>query len=253
MSWDPDRYLRFADHRTRPGLELIARIPDTNPRTIVDLGCGTGHLTAVLAERWPGARVEGIDNSPEMVERAKKEHPQLAWTLADIGHWDPEKPVDLLFSNAAFHWLENHNEYFANLRARVARRGVIAVQMPDNWQAPTHRVPARILDTGDWPPAARSALLRDRVSNPAVYRQWLQPAEVEMWRTTYFQTLTGDDAVWTWVTGSVLRPVLAALSGDERDRFTEICKAQYAEAYPQQADGTTLLEFSRLFFVARMP
>lgn len=251
MTWDPDRYLRFADHRSRPGLELISRIPDVEAATVVDLGCGTGGLTARLAERWPNASVVGIDSSAEMIERARGDHPQLTWHVGDITAWEPEEPIDVVYANAALHWLDDHEAVFHRLRAYLADGAVLAVQMPDNWAAPTHRIPAEVLDEEDWPDAVRSALMRDRLSEPASYARWVQPAEVDLWRTTYYQQLTGDDPVWTWVSGSLLRPVLAALEGSDRERFAELCRTRYAEAYPADADGVATLPFSRLFLVAR--
>ncbi len=251
MTWDPDRYLRFADHRSRPGLELIARIPDIEARTVVDLGCGTGSLTARLAERWPDASVVGVDSSVEMIERARREHPELSWQLADISAWEPDGPVDIAFSNAALHWLDDHADVFPRLRSYLAEGGVLAVQMPDNWAAPTHHIPAAVLDEGAWPDAARSVLMRDRLSDPASYARWVQPAEVDLWRSTYYHRLTGEEPVWTWVTGSLLRPVLEALEGSDRERFSETCRARYAEVYPADSDGVTTLPFSRLFMVAR--
>ena len=250
MPWNPDQYLRFADHRTRPGIELLSRIPDIDARRIVDLGCGTGHLTAMLQERWPHADVIGIDSSVEMIERADHDHPDMTWIIGDAATWEPDQPVDLIFSNATLHWLDNHESLFSRFRSLVRSGSVIAVQMPDNWNAPTHRVPAEILDEGDWPEAARAALMRDRLSRPEEYARWLQPADVDLWRTTYYQRLTGDDPVWGWVTGSVLRPVLVALDQPDRDRFAESCRARYQEAYPVDSDGTTTLPFSRLFMVA---
>ncbi|MBT8211963.1 MAG: methyltransferase domain-containing protein [Acidimicrobiia bacterium] len=250
VAWDPDRYLRFANHRTRPGIELLARVPDIEVLQAVDLGSGTGELTSLIAERWPAARVTGIDSSPEMVARARSGHTDIEWVLSDIAAWDPEAPVDLLFSNAALHWLDDHENLFARLRSLVRPGGVVAVQMPDNWAAPTHRAPADILDGGDWPEAARQSLMRDRLSDPGAYARWLEPADVDLWRTTYFQRLTGDEPVWTWTTGSVLRPVLAALDDTDQQRFEAECKKRYAEAYPEDADGITVLPFSRLFVIA---
>jgi len=253
MAWDPDQYLRFADHRTRPGLELIARIPEVDAARIVDLGAGTGQLTAILTERWPDAAVLGIDSSPEMVERARRGHPGPSYEVGTVEEWDAAHPVDLVFSNASLHWVDDHRALFPRLRSRVAAGGVVAVQMPDNWNAPTHRIPAGILDEGDWPERARSALLSDRLARPAVYAGWLQPAAVDLWRTTYYQRLTGDDPVWAWVTGSVLRPVLDALEPPDWDRFAAMCRERYAAAYPVGSDGVTTVPFSRLFVVARVP
>lgn len=249
-TWDPGQYLRYADHRTRPGVELIARIPDVTPKRIVDLGCGTGHLTALLADRFPTASVVGVDSSPEMIEVARGAHPDVAWEVADLESWDPPDPVDVVYSNAALHWLDDHEALFHRIRSWTNDGGAIAIQMPANWDAPTHRIPARILDDDGWPEAARSALLRDRLARPADYRRWLQPATVDLWTTTYHQILEGDDPVWQWVTGSVLRPVLEQLGAPDRDRFADRCRRAYADAYPPEPDRSTLLPFQRLFIVA---
>ena len=253
MAWNPNHYLRFADHRERPGVELLARIPNVETQTIVDLGCGTGNLTALLAQRWPEARVVGVDSAPEMIDRARSDHPAGEWIVADIEDWEAGEPIGIIYSNAALHWIDDHERLFPRLRSLLSAGGVLAVQMPDNWAAPTHRIPAEVLDDGDWPKAARSALMRDRLARPADYARWLQPADVEFWRTTYFQRLTGEDPVWNWVTGSVLRPVLGALDDGEREQFSAIVRRRYATAYPRESDGTTVLPFSRLFMTARAP
>lgn len=253
MTWDPDRYQRFADHRARPGVELLSRIPEVDASSIVDLGCGTGHLTALLGGLWPNATVIGVDSSPEMIERARADRPGMDWHLADISTWEPDAPVDVIFSNAALHWVDDHPTLFPRLRSFLAPGGVLAVQMPDNWDEPTHTVPADILDGGTWPAEAGTALLRDRLSAADEYLSWVQRAVVDLWRTTYYQQLRGDDPVWTWVTGSVLRPVLSALGGDDADRFETVCKERYRQSYPPGPDGMTLLPFSRVFLVARAP
>ncbi|MEZ5411856.1 MAG: methyltransferase domain-containing protein [Acidimicrobiales bacterium] len=258
--WDPEHYLRFADHRTRPGVELLARIPEVAglTRRVVDLGAGTGHLTALLAQRWPEAEVTGVDGDAAMAAKARADHPELAWVTADLAAWEPEGPVDVLYSNAALHWLDHHDTLFRRLRSWLAPGGVLAVQMPDNWAAPTHRVPAEVLDAsapggGQWPEAARAALMRDRLAAPEAYAGWLSPASsLDLWRTTYYQRLTGDDPVWQWTTGSLLIPVLDAL-GPDRDRFAAEVQARYRQAYPPDPSGVVTLPFSRLFLVAQAP
>ena len=253
LDWDPGHYLRYADQRTRPGVELMARIPDGTPHSIVDLGCGTGHLTAMLAARFPAATVGGVDSSAQMIDAARQNHPGIDWQLADIATWEPDDAVDIVFSNAALHWLDDHESLVPRIRSWAAPGATIAIQMPDNWAAPTHRIPADILDGSGWPEAARTALLRDRVSGPVAYRRWLQLASVDLWTTTYHQVLTGRDPVWEWVTGSVLRPVLAALDDDDAARFGEECRDRYRAAYPPEPDGRTVLPFRRLFMVAMVP
>lgn len=231
-------------------MELISRIPNLEPELVYDLGCGSGELTSVLAERWPEARVVGIDSSPEMLRRAECS-PGIGLQLGDITTWQPDSAVDLIYSNAALHWLDDHATLFPRLASLLTERGVLAVQMPDNWNAPTHRIPADVLDQGDWPESARRALMRDRLSSPGDYADWVGTDHIDLWTTTYYHRLTGADPVWEWVTGSVLRPVLAELDDEGRTRFAEECKGRYREAYPPSIKGVTTLAFSRLFLVGQ--
>ena len=254
MAWDPRQYLRFGDERQRPGIELLARIPDVDAGTIFDLGCGPGNLTGLIADRWPGAEVVGVDSSPEMLDRARRHRPDLGWIEADIAAWRPDGPVDIVYSNAALHWLTDHAELFPRLLSFLRAGGVLAVQMPDNWHEPTHTVPSAMLDSGVWPAAAVGALTRDRVARPARYREMLRPGSrsIDMWETVYHQVLEpapGSHPVLEWVKGSFLRPVLEALDGPARAAFEQACATGYASAYPPEPDGTVVLPFRRLFMV----
>jgi trans-aconitate 2-methyltransferase len=250
MSWDPATYLRFADHRSRPGVELLARVPDIDARHVIDLGCGAGDLTSLLARRWPQARVLGIDSSPEMLARAALDHPDVGFEEADITGYEPDGPLDLVFSNATLHWLDDHDQLFPRLRSWLRPGGVLAVQMPDNWREPTHTIPARILGGNDWAAPGRDALMRDRLASPSAYEAWVRPAGVDMWHTTYHQRLTGPDPVLAWVSGSVLRPVMESFDEETRRRFLEECRTEYRRAYPPGGDGITVLPFTRFFLVA---
>ena len=249
MTWDPDVYESYADHRLRPGVELLRRIPSVHPRRVVDLGCGTGRLTAELARRWPEARVEGVDSSEAMLDRAQVG--TVTWVEADIRDWEPDEPVDVIYSNAALHWLDDHPDLFRRLAAHVASGGVFAVQMPGNWDQPSHRIPAAILDSEGFPETARDALLRDRVAGLEEYRRWIGAGfRFDLWTTTYHQVLAGPDPVLRWVMGTVLRPVVEVLTPAERDRFLARCAGRYREAYPPEPDGSTVLPFRRIFIVA---
>ena len=258
MTWDPDSYMAFADLRSRPGLELLARINHLDPEVIVDLGCGPGHLTAVMARRWPDAQVVGIDDSAEMLERAasqfpSQQWPSISWQHAEIATWAPAHSVSIVFSNAALHWLGNHQVLIPHLMTLISAGGVLAVQMPDNWDQPSHRLISRLVDEPRWRSRTAPAFLGHPVAEPAEYRSWLRPmaAEIDLWRTTYHHILEGPDAVLGWVQGSVLRPILAALQPDEAADFVSQLTDAYRTAYPIETDGKTPFPFSRLFIVAR--
>jgi trans-aconitate 2-methyltransferase len=252
MRWSPDQYLRFADHRLRPGLELLARIPDIDPGVVFDLGCGTGNLTREIGMRWPEARVVGVDSSVEMISKAEAEFPDIEFEVGDIETWTPEHEVDLIFSNATLHWLDHHGRLFPRLFDFLRPGGLLAVQMPNNWSAPTHTVPKDVLADARWTEEVRHLLPIDRVDEPGEYRRWLIDAasSFDIWQTTYYQELTGDDPVWEWTTGSLLRPVLAALEAGDLADFTAAVKGGYRNAYPPDHTGTVLLPFRRLFLIA---
>ena len=123
MQWDPQQYLRYADERLRPALDLMARVPADAPKTVVDLGCGAGNVTAILAARWPKAQVSGVDGSAPMLEKAREAAPKCRFAQADFGTWEPPAPVDVLYSNAALHWLGDHAVLFPRLLDQVAKGG----------------------------------------------------------------------------------------------------------------------------------
>jgi trans-aconitate 2-methyltransferase len=252
MTWDPESYLRFSDERLRPGLDLLSQVPETEPRTVIDLGCGTGTLTRLIATRWPQSHVVGLDSSEPMLKEAKSTETDIEWVLGDIADWNPPVEYGLVFSNAALHWVADHENLFTRLSLAVTSGGTLAIQMPDNWAEPTHSIPARVLDDPRFAEDHRRLLLRDRVASPTAYRSWIGPGfDVDIWQTTYHHVLEGVDPVLTWVTGSILAPVLNGLDPERRHLFLENCRSEYARAYPTQPDGTTVLAFRRLFIVAR--
>ncbi len=251
MTWDPETYLRFSDERLRPGLDLLSRLPASEPRSVIDLGCGTGNLTRLIAARWPQSRVVGLDSSRAMLEEARATETDIDWILGDIADWNPSIEYALVFSNAALHWVDDHQSLFRRLTMAVASGGILAIQVPDNWAEPTHSIPARVLTDPRFTDDHRRLLLRDRVASPAVYRTWIGAGfDVDIWQTIYHHVLTGVDPVLTWVTGSILAPVLDGLDPERRLLFIETCRTEYARSYPTQPDGTTLLAFRRLFIVA---
>ncbi|WP_448625650.1 trans-aconitate 2-methyltransferase [Geodermatophilus sp. URMC 64] len=255
-AWDASTYLRFADERARPFADLVARVRATDPRVVVDLGCGEGALTASLAQRWPGARITGIDSSPEMLAAAAAHAVpgRVEFAAGDVREWTPAEPVDVLLSNAVLHWVPGHDRLLSRWAGALAPGGELAVQVPGNFRAPTHALLAELCAAPRWADRVGDAAPRpDAVLDPAGYLDVLTAAGLaaDVWETTYLHVLTGEDPVLGWVRGTVLRPVLARLGDDDAAELTAAYAAALRAAYPRRGDGTTLLPFRRVFVVGR--
>ncbi len=252
VGWDPARYLAFEGHRLRPALDLIARIPLAAPETVVDLGCGTGNVTRLLAERWPDARLIGIDGSPEMLARAREGGGRIRWVQAALDDWRPEEPIGLVFSNAALHWLGDHARLFASLADAVAPGGALAVQMPRNFDAPSHRCMTEAATAGPWRDRLAGLLRPPPVAEPGFYARVLAPRarRLDIWETEYLHLLDGDNPVAEWTKGTWLRRFLDALEEPMRGDFEADYRRRIKAAYPPEPDGHTLMPFLRLFIVA---
>jgi trans-aconitate 2-methyltransferase len=254
-TWDPDRYLTYADERGRPFVDLLARVDAADPATVVDLGCGPGNLTALLVERWPGARVVGLDSSAEMIEKARATTPAVDFLVADLRDWATgADQVDVLVSNATLQWVPGHLELLPDLVARVNPGGWLAFQVPGNFDEPSHTIRAEL--AAQAPYAEHTAAVEVTVPNshaPAVYLNALRRlgCEVDAWETTYLHVLEGEDPVFTWVSGTGARPTLQALPADLRARFEEEFKRRLRAAYPDR-DGRVVLPFRRVFVVGRV-
>jgi trans-aconitate 2-methyltransferase len=252
MSWHPERYLAFDDHRTRPAAELLARVPLRAPARVVDLGCGPGNSTALLAARWQGAKITGIDSAPSMLARARASGIRAEWLEADIADWAPNAPVDLLFSNAALQWLSDHEKLLPRLLACVRPGGFLAIQMPRNFQAPSHVSLRELAAEEPWAEQLRGKLRAEPVAAPEWYYDLLAPhaAALDIWQADYLQVLEGDDPVLRWTESTALRPVTLALDQADGEAFKAAYAARLRAAYPRRPDGRTLFPFQRLFMVA---
>jgi trans-aconitate 2-methyltransferase len=251
--WNPSIYLKFAGERLRPALDLVARIDMDAPGAIIDLGCGAGNVTRLLAERWPGSVVTGVDSSAEMLAEARARQPDLGWIEADLAAWSPERPVDVLFSNAALHWLDDHQALFPRLVQGLRPGGILAVQMPRNHDQPSHQAMVTAAEAGPWYDRLRPHLRTRPVAPPDAYADILCPVSsfIDIWETVYWHVLEGDNPVVEWTKGTALRPLLGALHGEERTAFLGDYAARVEHAYPRRDDGSTLFPFRRLFIVAR--
>jgi trans-aconitate 2-methyltransferase len=253
--WDPAQYERFAGERSRPFAELVGRIGAERPAVVVDLGCGTGALTATLAERWPEAAVDGLDSSPEMVARAASlaVPGRLRFALGDLRDWRPEAPVDVLVANAVLQWVPEHPSLLERWAGELAPGGWLAFQVPgDDEDSPRHRLLAELLRSPRWRRLAVDGPRLQRVLAPEGYLERLAGAgcAVDAWETTYLHVLEGPDPVLEWMKGTALRPVLRALGeGPERAAFLAEYAALLRAAYPARPFGT-VLPFRRLFVVA---
>ena len=254
MSWSAAQYTRFEDERTRPVRDLLAAVPDIEARSVVDLGCGPGNSTEVLASRFPGASVTGLDSSLDMVEAARKRLPQVKFEAGAIEDWDEPGPFDAILANAVLHWVPDHAALLPRLAGKLAPGGSLAVQMPDNLGEPAHVLMREVAATGPWAgKLAGAAGARTTMQDADWYYGALRPhcARVDVWRTTYHHPLAGGaDAVVDWFKGSGLRPFLAPLDEGESAAYLDRYRAVVARAYPTLPDGTVLLPFPRLFIVA---
>jgi trans-aconitate 2-methyltransferase len=253
--WDAAQYRRFEDDRTRPSHELLARVPLESAKLAYDLGCGPGNSTELIVARYPHAEVTGVDSSPAMLEDAAKRLPGTRFEKGDLETWMPRGGApDLFFANAVFQWVPRHQEVLLRLMGALAAGGVLAVQMPDNLDEPSH---ALMRETAASAPFAgrmdRATAARGRLPDPESYYDHLKPlsANVDIWHCVYNHVLDGPRAIVEWVKSTGLRPFLDALRPEERPLFLESYEARLAEAYRTQVDGKVLLRFPRLFIVAR--
>jgi trans-aconitate 2-methyltransferase len=244
--WNAGQYLKFEDDRTRPARDLLAQVPLSQVKTAIDLGCGPGNSTELLVNRYPEARVIGIDSSNDMLRQARARLPQCTFIEADLETWTPAEPAELLFANAVFQWVPDHPTVMLRSIERLPEGGVLAVQMPDNTREPSH-ILMRELTGPEFAEAARPDL-----PAPDVYYDLLQPfcRRVEIWHTVYNHVLAGPDAIVEWFRGSALRPFLAALDAHAAADFLAAYREKIASHYKPRPDGKVLLRFPRLFIVA---
>jgi trans-aconitate 2-methyltransferase len=264
MAWNPQQYLKFAGERQRPGLDLLAQVRELPPGPIYELGCGTGPHAHAIAGRWPDRRLTAIDNSRTMLDEAAKTPSAIEWTLADIATWRAPEKAALIFSNATLHWLPRHEELFPRLMADLRASGVLAVQMPRNFDNPSQVLLRETAAEGPWAPTLApmfdpkietpSLLRPDPVGTPEFYYDRLSPMAkggIDLWETEYVHQLQGENAVLEWMRGTTLRPILDALDAERREEFLGAYGAKLRAVFPRRADGKTLLHFRRLFLVAR--
>jgi trans-aconitate 2-methyltransferase len=254
--WNPELYRRFEDERTRPARELLSRVPLDAPSRVYDLGCGPGNSTELLVQRFAAAQVIGTDNSEPMLASARKRLPQCQFEFSDIATWQPDAPADLVYSNAALQWVGEHETVLPRLFSQLAPGGVLALQMPDNREEPTHRLMREVAALKPFADViGEAARLRTKILSLTEYYDLLAPlaAHIDVWRTAYQHPMESAAKIVEWVRGTGLKPFIDPLTQDQRDKFLAEYEARIAKAYTPRTDGRLLLAFPRLFVVAQRP
>lgn len=251
--WDPAQYRAYASHRARPFFELLARVDVDAPAYVVDLGCGPGERTLDLAVRWPDAEIEGIDSSAEMIAEARRTAGAgPRFSIGDLAEWTPGRPVDVIFSSAALHWVPDHQKLLPGWVDALSPDGRLAFTVPGNFDMDSHVILRELCESARWRDRLAGTVRHDVVSTPAEYLDLLAgPGRtVDVWETTYLQVLTGDDPVLEWIKGTALRPVLDALPepGERAELLGELAE-RLRSAYPMRSYGT-VFPFRRIFVVA---
>jgi trans-aconitate 2-methyltransferase len=253
MSWSAKLYTAFEDERTRPVRDLLNAVPAGEARFAVDLGCGPGNSTEVLASCAPGAAITGIDSSPDMIKAARHRLPHVNFEVGTIQDWRPDTPPDLILSNAALHWVPNHANLLPRLAGMLTEGGKLAIQLPDNLADVAQVLMLKVASQGAW--AARLAGAqgaRTPIGSIGFYYDLLKPvcARVDIWRTDYVHPLAGPAAIVAFFRSTGLLPFLGPLNADEREEFLARYLDEVVQAYDVQQDGTVLLHMQRLFIVA---
>ena len=247
--WDPGTYGRFRGLRLRPALDLLAQVPDLPEGAVVDLGCGDGAAAGALRARFPGRRLVGVDASPAMLEQARGYDVLQG---ADIAAWQPEAAVALIFSNAVLQWLDDHAGLMPRLAGCLVPGGVLAIQMPRQFNAPSHRF-LRDIAAGMFPDRFDFSQWRPPVDRAQAYWSMLAPlGQVTAWETDYVQRLDPAEQghpVRRFTESTAMRPFAARLDAAELARFVAAYDEALAAAYPLQQDGSALFPFRRVFLI----
>jgi trans-aconitate 2-methyltransferase len=253
IQWDSELYLRYERERTQPSIDLVSKIGVHAPSKIIDLGCGPGNSTRILRERWPSAHIVGLDSSPEMIERAKKNSADIEWKVGDIQSLPQADRFDLIFANASLHWLDDHRTLIQRLMKLVEPSGVFAFQMPALYDQPAAQAVHNLAISRAWSALRLAERYKLHVDTPGDYYNWLSPLSrnIQIWETNYFHELPDHQAIVEFYSSTGLKPYLEGIPSDELSRaFKAAVLEAYKVLFPSQRNGKVLFQFRRLFVVA---
>ena len=256
-SWNAKTYSQFLNLRTRPARDLLSVIPDSfQPKTVYDLGCGPGNSTILLKNRWPNAKIVGLDSSLDMLKEAKASYPDINFIKGDIAHFSPTEKIDCLFANASLQWLDQHEILIPKLLQLMNPRGAFGIQMPNNFHSPSHQVTIRLLQGEVTWQSFLKNLRYGILTEPFYKLPWYYDLltksgvnSLQFWETEYFQEMSDYQEIFDWVKGTGLRPVLSAMDAENQAKFTSAYVKAIAKEYPLQANNKILLPFRRIFMV----
>jgi trans-aconitate 2-methyltransferase len=254
LEWDPQQYLQFEHERTQPSIDLVARIPLEDPKTIIDIGCGPGNSTQILLKRWPHSDIVGLDKSVKMIARARADHPGQTWMIGDASTLAMDRQYDIVFSNAAIHWIPDHHRLISRLFRLVRKDGIFAVQVPANHESPLYKIILNVARSGKWSAFTSGCEGLITYHTAEYYYNELASLtkDVFLWETTYYHILKSHQDLIAWYKSTAMKPFLESLpTDDDREEFLQAVLTESKEHYPLQSDGRILYPFKRLFFTAR--
>ncbi len=254
--WNPEQYLKFKDERTLAAHDLAASIDISRPAQIVDIGCGPGNSTYVIRDKYPTAEITGLDSSVEMIESARNSYPDEKWIIEDIRNWKPPNKFDIVFSNAVLQWLPDHEKLINNLFEMVKSKGVLAVQVPANFESPLHKALTRVSEYSEW--KERMAGCKDAINynSPEFYYDLLSgiSGKFSVWQTIYYHVLESHDGLIEWYSSTGMKHYLATLTDEkEKTLFKKQVLGECRESYRFQKNNKILLPFKRTFFTVYKP
>jgi len=256
-SWNVKIYGQFLDLRTRPARDLLSVIPNSfQPKVVYDLGCGPGNSTILLKNRWPHAKIIGLDSSLDMLEEAKKSYSDIEFIQEDIANFSPAEKVDCLFANASLQWLDHHEILIPKFLQSLNQDGVLGIQMPNNFHSPLHQATVKILQSHNhwrlYLKKLRYGILIKQLYKLSWYYDLLTKSgahSLQIWETEYFQEMASYQEIFDWVKGTGLRPVLSAMDAETQNEFSRAYVEMVAKEYPLQVNHKILLPFRRIFMI----